>query len=179
MEQTAIQTKVFDFLRGELAEGRPAPTLREIAATFGWQSKRAAERHVEALVRKGFLATTPGKARSLRSVSHAQLQELAREQSAFARIPIFGSIPAGFGDDREQENEECVTVAVDSVGFTPTRNTFALRVNGDSMLGRHICDEDVVALELGLEHVSGLRCTPEKLALATKSLVPGRCLDTT
>ena len=155
MEPTAIQTKVFDFVRGELAEGRPAPTLREIAATFGWQSKRAAERHVEALVRQGFLAATPGKARSLRPVSHAQGQEPTQERPAFARIPIFGSIPAGFGDDREQENEECVTVSVDSVGFTPTRNTFALRVKGDSMIGKHICDGDVVVLEHGPEPRSG------------------------
>ena len=40
---------------------------------------------------------------------------------------------------------------VESIGFKPTRNTFALRVTGDSMVGRHILDGDVVVLEHGPE----------------------------
>jgi repressor LexA len=46
-------------------------------------------------------------------------------------------------------------VDVQSIGFTPTRNTFALRVTGDSMIGRHICDGDIVVLEHGPEPRSG------------------------
>jgi repressor LexA len=46
-------------------------------------------------------------------------------------------------------------VDIESVGFTPTRNTFALRVAGDSMVGRHILDGDVVVLEHGPEPRSG------------------------
>ena len=38
---------------------------------------------------------------------------------------------------------------IGSVGFTPTRNTFAVRVRGVSMIGRHILDGDVVVLERG------------------------------
>jgi len=44
---------------------------------------------------------------------------------------------------------------VDSIGFKPTRNTFALRVTGDSMIGRHILDGDVVVLEHGPEPRNG------------------------
>ena len=40
---------------------------------------------------------------------------------------------------------------IESIGFRPTRNTFALRVTGDSMIGRHILDGDVVVLEHGPE----------------------------
>jgi repressor LexA len=42
-------------------------------------------------------------------------------------------------------------VDIESIGFRPTRNTFALRVTGDSMIGRHILDGDVVVLEHGPE----------------------------
>jgi len=42
-------------------------------------------------------------------------------------------------------------VDVASIGFNPTRNTFALRVTGDSMVGRHILSGDVVVLEHGPE----------------------------
>ena len=64
-------------------------------------------------------------------------------------VPLYGSISAGFSSEREQEAEGCVSVDVESIGFKPTRNTFALRVSGDSMIGRHICDGDIVVLEHG------------------------------
>ena len=143
---TEIQRKVFEFVRGEIEGGLPAPTVREIAARFGYRSKRAGERHLEALIRKGWLASDPGKARSLRLGKAAQ-----PTRGALADIPLLGRIPAGFGEDREQEADSFVTVSIDSIGFKPTRNTFALRVKGDSMIGRHICDGDVVVLEHGPE----------------------------
>jgi repressor LexA len=42
-------------------------------------------------------------------------------------------------------------VDIETLGFKPTRNTFALRVSGDSMIGRHIVHGDVVVLEHGPE----------------------------
>ena len=141
---TDIQRRVLDFVRGKVVAGRPTPTPREVAAEFGWRSKRAAECHIEALIRKGWLASEPGKARSLRLVDVAQVV-----RRVVVEIPLFGSIPAGFGREREQEAGECIPVTIDSIGFKPTRNTFALRVSGDSMIGRHICDGDIVVLEHG------------------------------
>ena len=40
---------------------------------------------------------------------------------------------------------------IESIGFKPARNAFALRVAGDSMIGRHIVDGDIVVLEHGPE----------------------------
>src|SRR5207248_11129475 len=93
---------------------------------------------------RGVLAVDAGKARSL------QLMSLAgANRRAAVEIPLFGSIPAGFGRDREEEADECIPVTIDSIGFKPTRNTFALRVSGDSMMGKHILDVDIVGLEVG------------------------------
>jgi repressor LexA len=66
-------------------------------------------------------------------------------------IPLFGSIPAGIPQVREQDAEGCVSVDIQTIGIKPTRNTFALRVSGDSMIGKHICDGDIVVLEFGPE----------------------------
>jgi repressor LexA len=124
--------------------------LREIAARFGFAGHRAAAGHLEALKRKGFIASEPGKARSLRITF-----PLARLRERIVDIPLFGAIPAGVPETREQEAEGCVSVDVESIGFKPTRNTFALRVAGDSMTGRHILDGDVVVLEHGPEPRNG------------------------
>ena len=123
-----------------------APTIREIAAHFGFKSPRAAADHVNALRRKGFLAGAARRARSLRVVS--PWQALRRR---VVDIPLLGSIPAGFGQDREQEALGCVSVDMATVGIKPSARTFALEVHGDSMIGRHIVEGDVVVLEHGAE----------------------------
>lgn len=147
---TKAQRRVLDFIQNETAADRPVPTLREIAARFGFAGHRAAACHLQALKRKGFVESEPGKARSLRLTS-----PLARSRRRIMDIPLFGSIPAGFGEEKEQESDGCVTVDVNSIGFKPTRNTFALRVAGDSMIGRHILDGDIVVLEHGPEPRNG------------------------
>jgi repressor LexA len=149
-ELTRAQQRVLDFIQAELYAGRPIPTLREIAGQFGFRSHRAAACHLDALKRKGFIASDPGKARSLRVTS-----PLAKLRSRIMDIPLFGSIPAGFAQNREPEAESCVSVDMETLGFKPTRNTFALRVTGDSMMGRHILDGDIVVLEHGPEPRNG------------------------
>jgi repressor LexA len=143
---TSAQQRVLDFIQTEVQAGRPAPTLREMAGHFGFRSHRAAACHLQALRRKGFLQSEPGKARSLRLTS-----PLARLRRRILDIPLFGSIPAGWAQSREQEADGCVSVDIQSIGFQPARNAFALRVTGDSMIGRHICDGDIVLLEHGPE----------------------------
>src|SRR5688572_3105914 len=104
-ELTETQRRVFDFFRQKLLAGFPAPTTREVSAQFGWSSKRAAEDHIEALIRKGFLLSDPGKARSIR------LKDVSQSfRRAVVEVPLFGSIPAGFSRDREQEADECIPV---------------------------------------------------------------------
>lgn len=142
---TDTQRRVFGFVRDRLAGG-PAPTAREIAAAFGWRSKRAAECHLLALMHKGWLTRARGRARSLRLGGQAE-----QTHPRHLDIPLLGSIPAGAARDREAGSDECLPVTVESLGFRPTRNTFALRVTGDSMIGRHICDGDIAVFEHGPE----------------------------
>jgi repressor LexA len=149
-ELTPAQQRMLDFILTEAQAGRPAPTLRELAAHFRFRSHRAAACHLNALRRKGFLQSEPGKARSLRVTS-----PFAKLRRRILDIPLFGSIPAGWAQSREQEADGCVSVDIQSIGFQPARNAFALRVTGDSMIGRHICDGDIVVLEHGPEPRAG------------------------
>ena len=149
-EPTPAQQQIMGFIESEAEAGRPVPTRREIAKQFGFHSHRAAACHLEALRHKGFIEWDRGKARSLRVTS-----PLAKLRSHIIDIPLFGSIPAGSAQNREQAAEACVSVDIQSIGFKPTRNTFALRVTGDSMIGKHICDGDIVVFEHGPEPRSG------------------------
>src|SRR3984957_17410395 len=123
------QEAVRNFIASELEAGRSCPTHREIAGHFGFASSYVAACHVKALVRKGALIAEDGKARALRLAD--AFQPVLR--ATVVEIPLFGSIPAGFSRDREQGAGESVPVA------------------GDSMIGKHICDGDIVVFEHGPE----------------------------
>jgi repressor LexA len=141
---TKKQQQVLEFIQKRQQTDGVTPSVREIAAHFGWGSPRSVSDHLDALRRKGLLRSERGLARSLRVVS-----PLAELRKRVADIPIFGSIPAGMPSERQQEAKGCITIDVGSVGIKPTARTFALEVRGDSMVGRHIVDGDVVVVEHG------------------------------
>ena len=145
-DTTIRQREVLRLLETRQALGEPPPSYREIGEQLGIANVSAVAKHVAALRRKGFLATSDGKARSIQLRS--SFRALRRRM---VHIPLFGSIPAGPPGDREQEAEGCVSVDIESVGIRPTSRTFALRVSGDSMIGKHIVDGDLVVIEHGRE----------------------------
>jgi repressor LexA len=143
---TAKQLALADFIESHRQQHGSAPTFQEIADHFGFRSLNTVTGHLRLLRQKGCLTSDAGKARSLRVTSPMQ-----KLRGRIMDIPLFGTIPAGFAQDKEQEAEGCVSVDVASIGFKPTRNTFALRVTGESMIGKHILDGDIVVLEHGPE----------------------------
>lgn len=145
-EPTRRQQQILDFIQRCQRTAGISPTFAEIAAEFGFRSVNSVTEHVRLLRQKGLLAGSPGRARALTVTT-----PLAKLRGRFADIPLFGSIPAGLPQPREQDAEGCVTVDMASLGFKPTRNTFALCVSGDSMIGKHILDGDIVVLEHGPE----------------------------
>lgn len=140
---TKKQEAVRKFVDSELKAGKPCPSQREIAAHFGFASHNAAACHLNALIKKGILVAEQGKVRALRMAETFP----GVRRPIIAEIPLYGSIPAGFGEDREQEPDSCVGVDISAMGFKTTRDTFCLLVKGDSMIGRHICSGDIVILE--------------------------------
>lgn len=138
------QRQILDFIQNCQQSSGVAPSIREIASHFGFTSPATVSEHLTALRKKGALADKSGQARSLRILS--PLQALRKR---IADIPVYGTIPAGFADDRKQEAKGCVSVDIGTLGIKPTPRTFALEVRGDSMMGKHILDGDVVVVEHG------------------------------
>lgn len=141
---TKKQQRIFDFIRFAQEAGEPTPSLREMAAHFKVKSTRTIADHLAALKKKGAIGASGGRARSVRLTT-----PLSRLRQTVADIPLLGTIPAGFSSEREQQPDGCVSVDINTIGFKPTRNTFALRVTGDSMIGKYICDGDIAILEHG------------------------------
>ena len=149
-ELTKRQRQILDFIQRRHHEAGVPPSFQEIADHFGFRSLTSVADHLRLLRQKGALASEPGQARSLRVIS--PLQAL---QQRVAHIPVFGSIPAGFALDRQQEAKGCVSIDIETLGLKPTSRTFALEVQGDSMTGKLIQDGDLVVLEHGMTPRNG------------------------
>jgi repressor LexA len=136
---TKRQQKVLEFLEERSVSGTLPPTFREICEHFGYKSPKAATDHIAALERKGFVVRKKGCARGLL---------LVRESVG---IPLLGQIAAGIPDEVFENRDRQLALDPVSYGIRDRSKAFALRVNGDSMIGRHIVDGDIVILEKGTE----------------------------
>jgi repressor LexA len=135
---TERQQKILDFVLSYQGENGAFPTLREIQAHFGFASPFAVTRHLQALEKKGALKRQPGKSRSFISPSGFSRPS--------ARVPLYGTIPAGLPTAAEQQPDTYVGVDLASLGIRNGTTVYALTVRGDSMTGASIVEGDLVFL---------------------------------
>jgi repressor LexA len=135
---TDRQKNVLDFIQREQREKGITPSTREIQSHFRFASQTSVMQYIAALERKGFLDRHARKARAL--ITPVQKVRITD-------IPIYGQIPAGMSALTEQTIEGHVSLDTRSANISKNRERFALRVQGDSMIGAHIIDGDIVILE--------------------------------
>src|ERR1700693_5321153 len=135
---TDRQKNVLDFIQREQREKGITPSTSEIKTHFRLPSQTSVMQYIAALERKGFLDRHARKARAL--ITPVQKVRITD-------IPIYGQIPAGMATLTEQTIEGYVSLDARSVNASKNGRTFALRVHGDSMIGAHILDGDIVILE--------------------------------
>jgi repressor LexA len=128
---------VLAYLRAELAAGR-APSLAEIALAFGFASRNAAQKHVQALLADGLIEQLPGRKRGLR---------LPGGNADLLPLPVLGRVAAGqpIGADIGLEAGPDNQLWLDRRLFSP-RPDYLLMVQGDSMIDDGILDGDLVGV---------------------------------
>ena len=62
---TETQRRIFDLIRSFVADKGYPPTRKEIAEGMGFASPNAAEEHVKALARKGYINVARGISRGI------------------------------------------------------------------------------------------------------------------
>jgi repressor LexA len=135
---TERQRDVLEFIQSEQREKGITPSTREIQHHFGFASQTSVMQYLATLERKGFLDRHARKARAL--ITPVQKVRITD-------VPIYGQIPAGMATLTEQTIEGHVSLDMRSVNASKNGKTFALRVQGDSMIDAHIVDGDIVILE--------------------------------
>lgn len=128
---TARQAEILALIRSSVeTEGAP-PTRAEIARHFGFRSANAAEEHLRALARKGFIAMEEGRARGIRLLER------------LGGLPLVGRVAAG-SPILAQEHVE-TRYQIDPDLFQP-RAHYLLKVRGMSMRDAGILEGDLLAV---------------------------------
>jgi repressor LexA len=135
MGLTARQSEILDWLHDYIHAMGFAPSARELCAHFRFSSPKAATDHLQALEKKGCIQRQPGKARSISILVPPR------------GIPLLGEIPAGLPGEATEFLQDNLDCQPKDFGIHDARKAFALKVRGDSMIGRHLVDGDIVILE--------------------------------
>ena len=136
MALTRRQREVLDVIRLFIERNGYSPSLEEIGVELGLSSVATVHKHVSLLVEKGFVQRSWNQNRSI---------ELTNEdRPSTIRLPLHGTIAAGSPIDAVP-TDESICVPADMVGDPAT--SYALRVQGDSMIDEQIRDGDHVIVE--------------------------------
>lgn len=141
-ELTPRQAEILKFIQEFQYEEGVAPTYREIASHFGFESPKSATDHVRALEKKGYVRRHSGRSRGIEVLT----SDRAPANNAFS-VPVLGNIPAGFPEERTGRRRATLVVDRAILGDGHKRGLFALRVNGESMTGRGIHNGDWVVAD--------------------------------
>jgi repressor LexA len=115
------------------------PTIREIAKHFGISSTFGVKKHLDALVKKGYLHIESNASRGISTIPN---EEIIEKNEIFSKIPIVGRVAAGFPILAEQNIEG--SLIIDPSFIKKNEDCFALKVKGDSMIKAGIFEGDYV-----------------------------------
>jgi repressor LexA len=132
---TPRQAEILALIQEYISDEGYPPTRMEIATAFGFRSPNAAEEHLRALERKGYIELLQGSSRGIRVLLDGEAEPEG--------IPVVGRVAAG-EPILAQENVED-HYPVDPALFHP-RAHYLLRVRGMSMKDIGIMDGDLLAV---------------------------------
>ncbi len=146
---TDKQQLILDFVKSTIRDRGFPPSVRDICQHFNIQSPQGAQRHLNALEKKGYLKRDPRLARSLSLTSLSQDPDVA-DNSRW--IPLLGDVAAGAPILAHEDVLEQIPLSKDWLNLG--KDYFFLRIKGDSM-AEAIQPGDLVLVERGTSASKG------------------------
>jgi repressor LexA len=142
MALTRRQKEVLDFIAAYQVENGYSPSYEEMARGLKLASIATVHKHISALDKKNYLQRSHNQSRSI-DVAPRYLQEQRRNRfQASLEVPVLGTIAAG--QPVETYNDPATVSFADFVG---QKDTYALKVRGNSMIEDHVCEGDMILVE--------------------------------
>jgi repressor LexA len=142
-ELTRIQKDILNYLIDQIKGKGIPPTLAEVADHFGYRNRATVQQHFSAIEKKGFIKKNPKLSRGI---------ELTLEDKFFVPKPILGEVAAG--NPLTIYPDAIDTVELPTIARMP-KDSFLLRVKGDSLKDAYIFNGDIVIVNPNLEPKNG------------------------
>ena len=134
---TKRQREILDYLNEFIQQHGYAPSLEEIGQRFGLSSLATVHKHMTNLESKGFIKRSWNRSRSVELLA-------GPSGSRAIDVPLLGYVAAGQPIEAIASTE---TIAVPEALLGNRRDTYVLRVRGNSMIDEQIRDGDWVVVE--------------------------------
>jgi repressor LexA len=136
-EITARQRRILEFIRKTVEDRGYPPTVREIGEAVGLTSSSSVHAQLANLQRRGLIKRDASKPRAM------EIRGPGGARRGGVSVPLLGRISAGAPVMAADHIEEWLQLPS---GYASESDHFALRVQGDSMIGAGIFDGDVVVV---------------------------------
>jgi repressor LexA len=140
---TKIQKDILNFLIDQIKGRGIPPTLAEVAKHFGYRNRATVQQHLGAIEEKGFIKKSPKLSRGI---------ELTLEDKFFVPKPVLGEVAAG--NPLTIYPDAIDTIELPTIARMP-KDSFLLRVKGDSLKDAYIFSGDIVIVNPNLEPKNG------------------------
>jgi len=134
---TKRQREILDYLNEFIQGHGYAPSLEEIGHRFSLSSLATVHKHLSNLQEKGFIRRAWNRSRSVELMP-------GRGAGRAVEVPLLGYVAAGMPIEAVPGTE---SIAIPEALISGRRDTYVLRVRGDSMIDEQICDGDWVVVE--------------------------------
>ncbi len=142
-ELTEIQKNILDYLIDRIKGKGIPPTLADVAKYFGYKNRATVQQHLQAIEKKGYIKKNPKLSRGI---------ELTLEDKFFVPRPVLGEVAAG--NPLTIYPDAIDTVELPTIAKMP-KDSFLLRVKGDSLKDAYIFSGDIVIVNPNLEPKNG------------------------
>ena len=134
---TKRQREILDYLNDFIQQHGYAPSLEEVGRRFNLSSLATVHKHLTNLQEKGFIKRAWNRSRSVELLP-------SRSGGRAVELPLLGYVAAGMPIEAVASSE---TIAVPEALVSGKRDSYVLRVRGDSMIDEQIRDGDWVVVE--------------------------------
>lgn len=134
------QQEILEYIKEQILHRGFPPAVREICEAVNLKSTSSVHSHLETLEKNGYIRRDPTKPRAI-EILDGTFNLTRREM---VNVPIIGQVAAGQPILAEENIEDYFPFPVEHI---PNKQTFLLKVRGESMINAGILDGDLVLVE--------------------------------
>ena len=137
---TAKQEEILEYIKSQILERGFPPSVRDICEAVHLKSTSSVHSHLETLEKNGYIRRDPTKPRAIEILDDS----FNFNRREMVNVPVIGHVAAGEPLLAEQNIENYFPIPME---YMPNKQTFMLKVKGESMINVGIFSGDYILVE--------------------------------